>query len=952
MLVQILRFVCLLLLLIPSLNSLAQESFRQRLEIVEELLDDENKFDEAIHLAERIAQEAGEADSIEVVLIAYQDIAYAWSVRRKLTEFLPYEKQMLPFFKENHPDVLELMIILGNAYRQIGELYKADLYYQRVIQRVKNSFPKKEKDNINISALVNRGVILAQVGDYKEARVNYRYALDILEEILLKSKDRALLNLKASIYTNIGQSYFEEGKKDLSISHYHKSLESRKLVFSSPDRLIRDYLNLASAYLEFGDLQEAEEIIQKVLSIEGVGELEKGRAFRFLGEIYLTRQEWENSHRVLDSAGHYYENFPGRKSYIGRLWQMRGRSFLAQGQSSRKAIEAYQEALSFFIDNYEPKENTDLPRNPSLENGRFLFETLTGLARAWKQSFQQGQNQTDLIQAYETYQVALQTIDSLRMELKSRSAKYFWGENLHEVIEESIQLCLELESLSGDETWNAKAYEFSNAGKAFTLKEKLMKRILIRFKKTNQNLLFIETEVEQSLARLQKELILAEKDDPEKVASLRTKILEVRQTLWAWQDSLRAGNPDFNQLLSSSLDIKAGQIQTKLEPDQVIWDYFWGKNEVYRFGVSRDKIEAQKIGKVEKIEEAVDTFMTCLRNPQWIKEFAFSQEGKGVFANTSAKLFRLICPQGENLPPKVEIVADGPLVRLPFSCLIEDEPSSYSDYSELPFLLYKTEFKYAYGKGLESTKKSDHFSTNYLGIAPSYAPNEVLQKLDVRYGPNTLKYNKKEVASASKLMGGNSFLGAEALKDSFLKYAPEARILHLAMHGYIDEHRPQYSKLAFGTEGGAKDLFGYEVSNLVLGAEMVVLSACETALGKYQRGEGNLSMARYFREAGCQEVLMTLWSIDDKATSQLLERFFEYYKEGNSASLALKKAKESYLEERDLGHPFYWAAFVLVGEKHEKEPFLPIYVILAIVLPILLGAFVFFRNKLGSKQTG
>ncbi|MCB0841374.1 MAG: CHAT domain-containing protein, partial [Bacteroidetes bacterium] len=112
-----------------------------------------------------------------------------------------------------------------------------------------------------------------------------------------------------------------------------------------------------------------------------------------------------------------------------------------------------------------------------------------------------------------------------------------------------------------------------------------------------------------------------------------------------------------------------------------------------------------------------------------------------------------------------------------------------------------------------------------------------------------------------------------------------------------------------------------EICNLHLNAEMIVLSACETALGELKRGEGIMSLSRAFTYAGARSVITTLWSVDDEATADLMSRFYGYLTEGERKDEALRQARLDYIDEHDnrFSHPFFWAAAVPMGNMEAIE---------------------------------
>ena len=146
------------------------------------------------------------------------------------------------------------------------------------------------------------------------------------------------------------------------------------------------------------------------------------------------------------------------------------------------------------------------------------------------------------------------------------------------------------------------------------------------------------------------------------------------------------------------------------------------------------------------------------------------------------------------------------------------------------------------------------------------------------------------------------------------------RIIHFATHGLLNSQHPSLSGIVlslYDEQGLPIDGFvrAHEIYNLKLNAELVVLSACRTALGSEIRGEGLVSLTRGFMYAGTPSVVASVWDVRDEATSELMSRFYErMFKGGKRPAAALREAQVSLWKEKRWAAPYYWAGFVLQGE--------------------------------------
>lgn len=158
---------------------------------------------------------------------------------------------------------------------------------------------------------------------------------------------------------------------------------------------------------------------------------------------------------------------------------------------------------------------------------------------------------------------------------------------------------------------------------------------------------------------------------------------------------------------------------------------------------------------------------------------------------------------------------------------------------------------------------------------------------------------------------------ANALDEKLSDY----RILHFATHGILNSTHPDLSGLVLSLvneKGQPQDGFFrlHEIYNLKLNADLVVLSACQTGLGKEVKGEGLIGLTRGFMYAGAPRVIASLWKVNDSATAELMKIFYQKMlgEKKLSAAAALRAAQVELLQQKRWAHPSFWAAFTLQGE--------------------------------------
>lgn len=279
---------------------------------------------------------------------------------------------------------------------------------------------------------------------------------------------------------------------------------------------------------------------------------------------------------------------------------------------------------------------------------------------------------------------------------------------------------------------------------------------------------------------------------------------------------------------------------------------------------------------------------------------------------------------------KLIIVPDGILYNLNFELLTPEPIESYRDLARKG-LLAKHDIVYHYSLFmLENQQQEERLGSNYVGFAPGFSDDlkkaymatvKDSVKLDFQYlsllpQPNTNKLAKK----FKSLLGGQAYLNLASTPSVFRKNAGGHKILHIGTHAEYNNIHPERSRLIFAKTPSVMEdtnsLFLYDIYNCDAGADLTLLTACETGRPGYQDGEGMISLAHAFNYAGSRSILTGLWKIDEASSSRITESFIAHLKKGLSSDEALRQAKIDYLSENPdrVLAPAYWSGLILMGK--------------------------------------
>jgi CHAT domain-containing protein len=276
-------------------------------------------------------------------------------------------------------------------------------------------------------------------------------------------------------------------------------------------------------------------------------------------------------------------------------------------------------------------------------------------------------------------------------------------------------------------------------------------------------------------------------------------------------------------------------------------------------------------------------------------------------------------------------------------------------------LLYKYTTNYNYSAQLflqQYTQTKKKKACKILALAPSYSNKNAPTwrnpyEQDLRKMLDRLPGATRELDSLESMFGGTFLRDMDANETKFKEVAHSYDILHLAVHGLVDHDKPELSGLALEEDNDTihdNILYAYEIKQLDLKAQMVVLSACETGIGKYQRGEGVLSIGRGFMYAGVPSLVTTLWKLNDYTSTFIITEFYKNIRKGQAKDEALRNAKLLYLQ-RNHGinsHPALWACLVQVGN-YEPLNIQPNrfkqYMIIIGIIALLLAIAIFLKQR-------
>ncbi len=787
-------------------------------------------------------------------------------------------------FGEMHPETAESYRMVGRSYWYLYDSDQALLYFTRALECGRQLWG----DTNPFTAVVHTNFSMAYLN-----KVEYRGALDHLYralEIGLPFWGEKHFDT-ANLYYCLGFTFWKLGDLDSSLPYLQKSLKIRREILGENHfEVAASYTILGLFYSKKGRFDLALEYHLKAL------------------EIYLA---------LLDDR---HTSVLGTYTYIAY-------EYLEQNNFDR-ALEYFEKAITSEI----PLQSSESINNISvLKQGRNrynLLSRLRGKARAYAQGYHsQSHNLQDLQNSLLTYLFYSRVIDDLQVRFRADGSKYRVGELARQEYINAIRVALALFRETRDQQSLHQAFFFAEKSKSSVLLQSVAEARAKELSAIPDSILDREYRLRTELAYCEQKLF-EDQNDSVKAANWRDRQFKINEDLVNLQRRLERDFPEYLKLKSQIEVVSVEQVQRDLLDEKTaLVEYVAAEDSLFIFVISQTGLEVKVVPKSPSLGMEVERFREAIITQNF-----------GEYVWSAHQLYRQL----------VEPVAE----RIAVS------PQETEDYSCLPYLLNTNSISYAYSATLlheTQMSKRDLPENDYIAFAPIFkdgiptetrgyyffhqnarnvaavgARRNVPLPESVRL-TGQLLYSEKEAVGILELFTktygllerwfrnkSRVYLGDNATERNFKNLELWLyRYLHLATHGFSTDENPELCGLVLAQDGSVQEdnvLRLIEIYNLKLQAELVVLSACETALGKMITGEGVIGLVRGFLYAGAQNLLVSQWQVSDAATADLMIEFYNAMLSGASKTDAIRRAKLTLMDSNpEYAKPYYWSSFVLIG---------------------------------------
>ncbi|MEZ4940920.1 MAG: CHAT domain-containing tetratricopeptide repeat protein [Saprospiraceae bacterium] len=883
----------------------------------------------------------------------------------------------------------QLYTLLGFTLRRLGRNYAAGIYYEKA-RELSDRFGGVTQANpagVIHKTLAN---IKTRLGEHEEAEKLFLTALELLEQDSLPERAAANRLTMVEIHNDLGLAYQTSGDLPKALEQYEAGLQAlgqlnkldpgKGAAAANTKGLLLS--SKASVLFLSGRHTEAEQAARAALDSYDPDK----NNYRFNGLTILSgilensgklpaAQKYRDEALALANGGGV-EQREIAKLLIEMGWSAyRTRDFLAATQFAQQALNRIYAKISP-VDVHQNPDPALLDPDP--ENA--IAEALDLKGEALWQQYRSEATDGVLQLADSTTALAIQMMENLRDAAVYESSKLHSSQQSRRLFSRMLAI-LFAQQKNGDQAVAARAFAFAEKNKAVLLQQKIAADAAMRSAGVADSLIRQERDFKERRAFLQNALFEAQiaegSPDEKAIEALKRQLYAVEQDLRQLQSGI-ASAYHIETAHAHTQTATVDAVRQKLLRKDELWiDYFTDPDSslVYMIAVSHDAL--QFVRRPYR-ETAVRDFIALFNNAIQAENKAGDPALFSEFVRTAQNLYDdLLAPVvPQSIPKRITLVADGALALLPFDVLLckpVDTPAGVN-YTTLPYLVATSQTRLAASASLDlfyarhgQPKRRD----SYAGFAPDYSGSILGQVVS----------GSGVVQSVAADFNGKAFLGPDASLETFMKEAAGYAIIHFHGHAEASDSFPDHSWMAFTagrpiagvmlpqesvrTLGSgprrlpaselAHCLFAHQVYHARLNADLVLLSACQTGLGKIAPGEGTLSLSRAFQAAGCPATVMSLWEVRDDATAELMQLFLENIRQGQDKDEALTNAKRSYLQTSGDAFPYYWAGFVLTGKAapvqlHGGWWKRPVFWLL--VLGVLAVAVFLFRSKFFKKING
>lgn len=859
----------------------------------------------------------------DVAFTEYAEEAYThWqnepNLNRERVYYTAGQVIFLEFAKGNNRKALELYFImlsdfkkdtssseyltevysnLSSDYRSIGDLESALLYNEKVIELI----DQNHSDDPNEYIL--RGDIESTQGHIYRDKNDYQSALNYY--------NRSISNLK---------KYNDD---------YHQSTKGKLLIES--------YLGRAKTSLLVNDLEDAKKALDEAEKIQIEVDFQRYQTLEIRGQYYIQIKDHEKGQELLASA--LEETIKG--AFTSKKFPREARITMRMGDGKKmnddliSALHYYHDALKY-IDTTTVEKN--LRSNPKIEHiihTKQALEILQKKAKTAVKIFGKNNDRDYLDIAINAYQAAVELLDKMKVNYLNQKTKYFIASNATNLYNEYIKLLADQYEDSKNDDLISNIYMIAERNKSTIAFDELQYKYELANAQIPEDLKQKHQDLKIDISyneRLLSDLKTSKSNDLASISKLEKKVFNLNEEFITLDQKL---NREYAQELSNREGLlqfpSMKEIQSSLGSGDLFIETFQSENHIYFIGFDQHEHHLHKIP-ITKINEVAEQYIDIISTRPSVplhEDVDFIRMSNELY-NATLKTFL----DRFSSKKRLLIVPDGLLSSIPFESLITDKSNPLS------FLIHDYNIAYLYASRQVISKKTEFQDVSILSLAPQFNGLFSNVRSCDRDSLSSLPFARKESEYLSESYLGTFLNSGDVKKSDLIDNINSHQIIHIGTHACVNQVDPMLNEIHFSDTY----ITNKEIENQLASPELIVLGACNTANGKYIKGQGLLSLSKGFLQAGAKCIQASLWEIDDFSSSEIIKTMFANLQTGIAKSDALRSSKISFIEKADRlrVHPYFWAGIIQTGDDtplfyKTNELFSNLYIQSILAMLLLLG---------------
>ena len=858
---------------------------------------------------------------------------------------------------------------LGEAFYNLGDLATAQKYQQQALD-LWTGFADHS----------SRGLALIALGYYSSLQAKPQQAIDYFQQAVTAARTASDLRVEAMALSGLANVTAKAGNKQEALAEY---LRAEELVGLTGDRICAGSIlaGIGFVYASIGDAKSAQRYVERaVATFEAINATWGiAEAKLDLGRVQNSLRDNEKALQTLNEALRLFRSL-GMRRMEGHTLREIGRVQQSMGDSER-ALRTFKQALdqigSGQDQRYKAYTLTHIASVLESQNhpdqALKYYEEALPLSRAAADTAGESnalfniarieRNRGQLLAAQEHVESAIEIDESIRAKVASHDLRASYLASVRDVYELYIDVLVQRHDIQPGAGFDAEAFAVSERAHARSLLDSLQESTTNIREGVAPLLLEKERSLRQSLNEKGEQQIQATaRKDAAALQILNNDVENLTVEYNRTRDQIRASSPKYAALTQPE-PLKLADAQRVLDDNTILVEYTLGDPRSYALVVSKAGLSVYQLASRGEIESAAMRLRNAYVTMQQIagesvhqREERERKASEAIPAETAEVSKLVLAPLAGSLGSKrMLIVADGALQYVPFHALNDPDSTEAST----PHLIHKHEVVYLPSVSTlaailaEARDRKAPSNTVAVFADPVFEVNDPrVKRANTEATPESdesknlrkalrdiglsadgveiprLLASRQEaeaIITSAPWWSGLKAVGFEANRSRVLSSdLANYGIVHFATHGLVNNEHPELSGIVlslFDEQGHSQDGFLrlHDIYNLHLPANLVVLSACSTGLGKEIKGEGLIGLTRGFMYAGASSVVASLWKVDDEATAELMKYFYEaMFTQQLTPAAALREAQLRMSRDKRWSAPYYWAGFVIQGRYDER----------------------------------